>query len=555
LPDDPLTPLQVVDLPVSNGIRLFPNPCVPVRLTVRVHYRICGMFIDLRVVPDGTDITAEVCIVGAGAAGITLAREFNGSGLACVLLESGGTEFDSRTQELYAGDNIGRPFLDLTTCRLRYFGGTTNHWSGWCLPLDPIDFETREGLPYRGWPFGRFWLYRWYRRAQEICQVGPFDYAPDHWGVVQSNLPAPFQGPHFTPRIAQLSPPTRFGSAYGPELQPSSNVTVYLQANACKFETNDAGSEVQSLSVRTLTGRSFKVVAKVFVVAAGGIENARLLLASGQTEDQGVGDGKDLIGRFFMTHICLWAGLLAVADPPADFYFDPGYFRTFQDGSEPRPFVSFVGLSEETMQQRHLPSIKLLWKYETPGAPDAGGTLTDVPSILDDIEGRPDYVTGKVFRREGVPVTGPKLFLNLEPMPNPDSRIRLSQERDAIGMRKVVVDWNVTEEDKRNGAAILRLLGAEVARTGFGRLRSFLEDGDDEKWPADMYGDQHHIGTTRMHHDPSLGVVNEDCRVHGVANLYVAGSSVFPTAGAANPTLTIVALALRLADHLKEELK
>ena len=160
-----------------------------------------------------------------------------------------------------------------------------------------------------------------------------------------------------------------------------------------------------------------------------------------------------------------------------------------------------------------------------------------------------------MFRREGVPVTGPKLFLNLEPMPNPDSRIRLSQERDAIGMRKVVVDWNVTEEDKRNGAAILRLLGAEVARTGFGRLRSFLEDGDDEKWPADMYGDQHHIGTTRMHHDPSLGVVNEDCRVHGVANLYVAGSSVFPTAGAANPTLTIVALALRLADHLKEELK
>ena len=513
------------------------------------------MFTDLRVVPDGTDITGDICIVGAGAAGITLARELNGSGLTCILLESGGIEYDSQTQELYAGDNVGRPFFDLTTCRLRYFGGTTNHWSGWCLPLEPIDFEEREGLPYRGWPFARSVLEPWYRRAQEVCQVGPFDYAPDSWGVVQAKLPAAFRGPHFIPRIAQLSPPTRFGSVYGPELRSSPNVAVYFQANACRFEMHDAGSEVQSLSVRTLSGQGFRVKAKLFVLAAGGIENARLLLTSGHTEGQGVGDGHKLIGRFFMTHICFWAGWLAIMDPPTDFYFDPGYFRTDRDGSAPRAFVPYVGLSEQTMRQRQLPNIKLLWKYTNLGESAAGGALTDLPSILDEIEGRPRYVDSKVFRREGVPVTGTKLFLNLEPMPNPDSRIRLSPERDAIGMRKVALDWNVTAEDKRNGVAILRLLGAEVARSGFGRLRSFLEDGDDEKWPADMFGDQHHMGTTRMHREPGLGVVNEDCRVHGVANLYVAGSSVFPTAGAANPTLTITALALRLADHLKDELR
>ena len=513
------------------------------------------MFIDLRTVPDGTEIRTAICIVGAGAAGITLTRELNGSGFSCVLLESGGMEFDSRTQELYAGDVIGRPFPDLTTCRLRYFGGTTNHWSGWCLPLDPIDFETREGLPYRGWPLGRFGLYRWYRRAHEVCEIGPFDYAPDHWGIVQTKLPLPFRGPHFIPRLAQLSPPTRFGSTYGPELESSSNITVYLQANACKFETNDAESEVESLSVRTLSGRGITVNAKVFVLSAGGIENARLLLASGRTEDQGIGDGRHLIGRFFMAHICCWAGLLALADPPKDFYFDPGYFRTFEGGGMPRVFVPFIGLSEETMRHRQLPNIKLLWKYESPEAQRAGGQLTDLHSILHDVERRPEYVKPRVFRREGALVTGPRLFLNIEPMPNPDSCIRLGPERDAIGMRKVVVDWRVTAGDKRNGAAVLRLLGAEVARTGFGRLRSFLEDGGDAKWPADMYGDQHHLGTTRMHRDPSLGVVNEDCRVHGIANLYIAGSSVFPTAGAANPTLTITALALRLADHLKEQLK
>jgi choline dehydrogenase-like flavoprotein len=257
------------------------------------------MFVDSRDIPDDAKITAEICIVGGGAAGITLARDFNRSGFACALLESGGMEFDSSTQELYDGDNIGRPFLDLTTCRLRYFGGTTNHWAGWCLPLDPIDFETREGMPYRGWPFARSALEPWYRRAQEVCQIGPFNYSAANWGIVRSKLPAPFRGPHFVPRVIQLSPPTRFASAYGPELQSSPNITVFLQANACKFETNDAGSKVESLSVRTLSGRGFKVTARVFVVGAGGIENARLLLASGPTEGQGLGDGRDLIGRFF----------------------------------------------------------------------------------------------------------------------------------------------------------------------------------------------------------------------------------------------------------------
>jgi choline dehydrogenase-like flavoprotein len=151
-----------------------------------------------------------------------------------------------------------------------------------------------------------------------------------------------------------------------------------------------------------------------------------------------------------------------------------------------------------------------------------------------------------------LPVRALNVHMTGEPMPNPDSRIRLGDERDGLGMRRVVADWRLTAEDKRQALALQRLLGTEVGRTGFGRLRLSLAE-DDTTWPdATIIGDEHHMGTTRMHADPAHGVVDANCRVHGVTNLYVAGSSVFPTAGAANPTLTIVALALRLANHLKQ---
>ena len=116
-----------------------------------------------------------------------------------------------------------------------------------------------------------------------------------------------------------------------------------------------------------------------------------------------------------------------------------------------------------------------------------------------------------------------------EQQPNPQSRISLGSRRDQLGIREVVVDWRLVAEDKSKAAAIVRLLGAEVGRTGFGRLRSSF--GEDDAWPKDFVGNEHHMGTTRMHRDPALGVVDENCRMHAVANLYIAGSSVFPTSG------------------------
>jgi choline dehydrogenase-like flavoprotein len=138
-----------------------------------------------------------------------------------------------------------------------------------------------------------------------------------------------------------------------------------------------------------------------------------------------------------------------------------------------------------------------------------------------------------------------------EQAPNPDSRVVLSRERDALDCPRVALCWRTSPLDKRTAHRAREIFGEELWRAGAGRLQSSLE-GEGKPWPARLRGARHHMGTTRMHSDPRRGVVDANCRVHGIANLYVAGSSVFPTSGAANPTLTIVALALRLAGHVNQ---
>jgi choline dehydrogenase-like flavoprotein len=527
------------------------------------------MFLDARSLSSGTVIESEVCIVGAGAAGITLARELIGAGFRVALLESGSFDFDPDTQALYAGSDIGDPFLDLTVCRLRFFGGTTNHWGGWCLPLDPVDFKVRPGLPYSGWPFDLSYLVPWYRRAQPVCQLGPFDYDLASWGVKQATIPDPFRGPNFEVRMLQESPPTRFGTVYRNELQQAANVTVYLNANALYFAANDEGTEISHLPVRTLSGVDLTFKSKYYVLAAGGIENARLLLLSGRTVAAGIGQSRDKVGRFLMVHLVYSAGVIVPTDPFVDLDFLTGRdgIHHMVDGVD-RKFVTYFALAEDAMQRQSLPGARFGWQYKfapIAAAVDAAKRLVDrkddrahamndLAIVFRNLDGLAEQSARRVVLHEGLPVEQLEFGFSSEQFPNPDSRVELAAELDPLGLPSVAVNWRVTADDKRSAYATSRLLGAELGRAGFGRMQSNLID-DDRTWPPDFYGDAHHTGSTRMHRDPSLGVVDENCRVHGVANLHVAGSSVFPTAGSANPTLTIVALALRLADHLKEKFR
>ena len=426
------------------------------------------MFVESATLPAGTVVAGDVCIIGAGAAGITLARELAGGSRRVILLESGQFDYTEAANDLNEGRSVGRPYLDLASCRQRFFGGTTNHWGGWCLPQEPIDFE-------RGWPIGRAELDPFYRRAQDVLQLGPFDYRAGSWGVERSDIPAPFAGPHFTVKMLQNSPPTRFREAFGPELRRSDRVGVYLNATVTRIVTNQDQDRVEGLRVSALGGHEFTVQAGAYVLACGGIENARLLLASGQ---DGLGNTA-LVGRNFMVHLQCPGGTVAVADPYSDFSF---YTNVTSNGRDYGPFrhrfSTFLGLSEATMRERSLPQARVMWDF---GYRDDIKTIRafqgmtswhddnrfdDIGSVMSDLGGVGVFVFRRLFMDSALPVESLQLQFTFEPSPNPESRVRLGQELDALGQRRVEVDWRVSEADRQHAREIARLFGAELGRRG-----------------------------------------------------------------------------------------
>ena len=261
--------------------------------------------VDARSVPDGSRVVADVCIIGAGAAGITLARELTRRATSVVVLESGFLESDVDTQALYDGDTRGLAYFPLgeDRTRTRQFGGSTNQWTGECRPLDALDFEARDWVPDSGWPFGLDELRPWYEQAQTVCELSPSGYGAADWPPHARPL-APGDD-RIVPVAIQFSPPTRFGVAYRDELSASANAMVYLGANVVDLETSRSPTSVDTARVACLDGRRFTVAARTFVLATGGIENARLLLAANGVHRAGLGNEHDLVGRYFMEHLYL----------------------------------------------------------------------------------------------------------------------------------------------------------------------------------------------------------------------------------------------------------
>lgn len=494
------------------------------------------MFIDAREIDDGTELDCDICIVGAGAAGITLARELDGGSLDVCVLESGGLQFDDETQDLADGESVGGrykvsgvgPDEVVAFSRLRYFGGTTNHWEGWSRPLDEVDFEERPGVPGSGWPIDRADLAPYYERAQEICQLGPPDYAAGTWAE-RARVPALPGTDEVGTEVYQLSPPTRFGTAYRRALRSSRNVRVVLHANAVGLAASGRGTRVERVRVATLTGRRFEVRARRFVLAAGGIENARLLLVSNDARRRGLGNDKDLVGRYFADHPHGYIALVAIGRD-----LDLRLYRLRRvAGTRIRAALE----TTERFAEAH-GLLRFSVTFERPFPLRRPPELSE--GILELL--RPAL-------RDDEPTLDTALYMRTEMAPNRDSRVTLGVDQDALGLPRVRVDWRLGELDRRSVDKSLEAVARALGQHGIGRVLS-VPALNPAIWDR-VEGGNHHIGTTRMHDSPRSGVVDADCRVHGVSNLFVAGSSVFTTSGVANPTLTIVALALRLARSLR----
>jgi len=510
-------------------------------------------------VPPGSELEADICILGAGPAGLAIAKHFDGTDVSVLLIESGMLDFDRQTQDLYRGTNTRGDFK-LHKTRYRLFGGTTYVWGGWCAPMDASDFEPRPWVQDSGWPIGLEDLIPYYDRAQPFFGLGRYRYEPDEWdfdgGKVLSLDPAKLRH-----RLWQLSPVAHFGVEYVDDLRRSPNVKVLLYANAVEIETDPDESSVTGIRLRDLHGRAAGVRAAACVIACGGIETARLLLASRARSPNGVGNGHDLVGRYFMEHPHPDAGGVVFSAPAES--MRPYHQREF----ESERVVVGLGPSATAQQQLQIlncsialhgsiyrePSegmdslIKMSRAIESGHWPDEAGM--HLWRILTDLD---DVLAETYLRFRDEPVRGFGLIARTEVAPNPGNRVTLESETDELGMQRVRLDWQVGELERNTVSQTVSLMAQEFGRLGAGRVQVnelLLEDND--AWSRNLSWFGHHMGTTRMSADPRRGVVDPDCRVHGLTNLYVASSSVFPTSGYANPTLTIVALAMRLADHLQ----
>ena len=529
------------------------------------------MFIDGRTLAAGTQLSADVCIIGMGPAGITLARALNPGGAKAhnvVCLESGGLEPDPGTQALAKGDVTGLPYYPLESTRLRYFGGSSGHWGGYCRQFEPIDLEARSWVPHSGWPMTHQQLAGYYPAAQQICEISDCDYDPASWQLTQAP-PLPLWGDEVRTRLIQFSSPTRFGTRYRPDIAPASELRVYLNSNVLSIDAAANGGRVDGLSVGTLAGNRFRVNARLYVLAAGGIENARLLLASNRVIPNGIGNEHDLVGRYFAEHMQLDSAAvfplsnqtsfdLYAAEsrhvPRTSICTSPikisvmGYLALSEQAQRAAKTLNYSANVQQTYWSDFFLHARQPEQEEHSKLQAAADALA---TIWNNLKQAGELAWQRLPGREAQKFY--KIITSQEQAPNPASRVALADSRDAFGMPLARLHWQLNELDRHTLTMSLQKVARALGGAHLGRLQQPSDFADG--WPSYLRGSWHHCGTTRMSSSPTTGVVNADCRLHAVDNLYVAGSSVFPTNSHGNPTLTIVALALRLADHLSLVLK
>ena len=535
-----------------------------------------------------SDYQADLCVIGAGPAGIAIARAFIGTSTTVCLIEGGGLAGEDRSQSLYDGTSAGNTPFDAGTSRMRVFGGSCTLWGGGCIPLADSDLEPRDWVPDSGWPLRYADLAPWYAKAREFCRIDPahgFDQ-----GTFEGPTPRPplDLDPEAMVNFIFARSPITFGEAYRDLLAQAPNITVLLHANVMALQATDNAGAVTDATIGSLDGRRGRVRARHYVLAAGGIENARILLLSDSVAPNGLGNDHDLVGRYFMDHPRGTIG--SIRSSQADRLTRP-YERSI--GKVRAPIASEIGLSLDAQREyrtlnarvhpfavegevpRGIRALRDVRAALRPPTRDEaalvearleaalqngpGGAMSlAVPQNLAISALRLGLHIGDVIRAVALKVGDKPTVVSdrvelvgfFEQAPNRDSRIMLDDKRDALGLRRVRVDWRLNELDRHTHRVLSAVAGNRLAQTCAGQFAPAPWTVDTHA-SSDVHGTAHHMGTTRMAEDATQGVVDTQGKVHGVANLHVAGSSVFPTGGWAFPTFTLIALSLRLAEELR----
>ena len=533
----------------------------------------------------------DVVIVGAGAAGLTLAQALEGQGRKVLVLEAGALRETRAGRGDYAGEvaaGSSHPLPDLY--RVRALGGTSRIWGGRCIPFDRIDFERRDWVDHSGWPLPYEGLAPYYGAALVAAEAGgdAFDPATVLPGEQAEMVPG-LDGAAIQTTLERFSRPTDFWKRFNRALRVSRDVHVLPGTAVVDIGLRDNGREVEHLDVVSRSGRRHRIRAAAYVLASGGLETTRLLLASNRVKRQGIGNDGDQLGRYYMSHLCTTAA--QVTFTPArggtvayDYARDAEgiYVRrrlwfteaaqrrhrllnvTFRthlpepgDPSHENAILSAMFLAKSFVQREYAAKFS-----ESPVA--ARGYARHFANILRQPRAlsrfarlwlRDRTLASRKLPSVVLPATRDRYILEFhaEQAPNPASRVTLGAMRDRYDLPRLHIDWRASAVDIDSVQRAHALLGQELEATGTGTL-SFDPDILADRIAKFGIVGGHHIGTTRMSVDEASGVVDADCRVHGVANLYVASASVLPTSGQANPTLTVLALSLRLADHLRSAL-
>jgi len=466
----------------------------------------------------------DVCIIGAGPAGITLALRLAEAGWRVVLLEGGGHEYSPRSQAFYRCTSTGLELYAEET-RLRYLGGTSNHWAGRCRPFTVSDFANAPPVDLPGWPIPYGEIERYLPAAMDIVDLPQ--------GAEFRTVNAGLGGDEFDADRFLLSPPTRFAQKYAKALDETAGLDVFINCNCVDLDFDEASGQLKAAVVCDYARNRQRVVASTFILATGAIENARQLLNSTTLVGAGVIKKDGLTGCCLMEHLNVDMGTFILKDG---------------QGTEPRQYYTTDTFVSEYRAGKGNVSTTVLTDVQT------YGRTAEVKHFLENLAcemglaSKIDFVAKFSCPGDGV------ISTMIEQFPNAHSRISLLDEKDELGVSKVNVNWALSATDRHT----IKCIGSELAKQfaemglGFVKLNDYVYDTE---LALKVQPHAHHMGTTRMAASPEFGVVDSDCKVFGTDNLYVAGSSIFATGGASNPTMPLLQFALRLADHLDARLK